>query len=67
MKIRELYAQALPHAHTIVVTEIDLDYDGDAFAPALGEDWHEVQRESHVAASGLPYSFVTFRAGVHRG
>lgn len=63
----ELYAQALPHAQTVVVTEIDRNYDGDAFAPALGEDWREVQRESHVAASGLPYSFVTYRAGVHRG
>lgn len=63
----ELYAQTLPHAQTVVVTEIDRDYDGDAFAPALGEDWREVQRESHVAASGLPYSFVTYRADVHRG
>ena len=63
----ELYSQALPHAHAIVVTEIDRDYEGDAFAPTLDEDWREVQRESHVAASGLPYSFITYCAGDRRG
>jgi dihydrofolate reductase len=57
----EIYAQAAPHASSAVVTEIDQDFEGDAFAPALGTDWQEVQRESHVAASGLPFSFVTYQ------
>ncbi|OGB81549.1 MAG: dihydrofolate reductase, partial [Burkholderiales bacterium RIFOXYC12_FULL_60_6] len=32
----ELYAQALALADTAVVTEIDADYEGDAFAPRFG-------------------------------
>ena len=57
----QIYAQALPLAHKIVVTEIDATYEGDAFAPQLGADWHETQRESHMSASGLAYSFVTYQ------
>jgi dihydrofolate reductase len=43
-----------------VVTEIDQDFAGDAYAPHLGRRWHEAARQSHTAASGLPYSFVTY-------
>jgi len=57
----EIYAQALPLASTAVVTEIDATYDGDAHAPQFGTEWHETGRESHVSASGLAYSFVTYR------
>ena len=56
----QIYAQALPHASTAVVTEIQQAFEGDAFAPQLGADWTEVARQSHTAASGLPFSFVTF-------
>ncbi len=57
----EIYRQAEPLASTAVVTEIDADFDGDAFAPELGVAWQEIQRESHVAANGLPFSFVTYQ------
>jgi dihydrofolate reductase len=57
----EIYRQAEPLASTAVVTEIDQDYEGDAFAPELGANWQEVQRESHVAANGLSFSFVTYQ------
>ncbi len=56
----EVYRQALPHAQRVVVTEIARDFDGDAFAPALGPEWIETAREAHTAASGLPFAFVTF-------
>ncbi len=56
----QIYAQALPLAHTVVVTEIARDFDGDAFAPTLGAEWRETAREEHVAASGLPFAFVTY-------
>ena len=55
----QIYAQALPLATSAEITEIDLDVAGDAFAPSFGPDWTETRRESHVAASGLAYSFVT--------
>lgn len=59
----EVYRLALPLAQRVEVTEIDAEYEGDAFAPELGPQWREVARERHVAASGLGYSFVTYRRG----
>lgn len=55
----QIYAQALPLADEVVVTEIDADFDGDAFAPALGPEWREVAREEIVAVGGLRLAFVT--------
>ena len=56
----ELYALALPFANTAVVTEINADYDGDAFAPQFGPAWLETARETHTSVNGLHFSFVTY-------
>jgi dihydrofolate reductase len=56
----QIYAQALPFAHKIVVTEIDADFEGDAFAPELGAAWRETDRESHTSKMGLTFSFATY-------
>ena len=55
----QLYAQALPLASQLVVTEIDADFEGDAFAPTLGPEWVETERSQHASAQGLAYSLVT--------
>ena len=60
----DIYRQAEPLASTAVVTEIDADFEGDAFAPTLSPKWHEVQRESHTAANGLAFSFVTYQQNI---
>ncbi len=60
----ELYAQALTLASTAVVTEIDADFEGDAFAPRFGSEWREVARETHLSSTGLGYSFVTHQKDV---
>ena len=57
----ESYAQALPMASTAVVTEIDAEYEGDAYAPQFGPQWREVARERHVSGTGLGFSFVTYQ------
>jgi dihydrofolate reductase len=57
----EIYRQAEPLASTAVVTEIDQDFEGDAFAPILGIAWSELQREAQTSASGMPYAFVTYQ------
>ena len=57
----EIYALALPMARTAVVTEIDAAFEGDAFAPPFGPDWVETARERHTSATGLGFSFVTYR------
>jgi dihydrofolate reductase len=56
----ELYRLAMPLATRIVVTEIDADYEGDAFAPELDASWQEASRTTHVAANGLHYSLVNW-------
>ena len=56
----EIYAQALPLASTVVVTEIDLEVQGDAHAPLLGAEWKEMSRQFHPIEGGLSYSFVRY-------
>jgi dihydrofolate reductase len=61
----QLWALALPLAHTAVITEIDTVLEGDAFAPSFGPAWQETAREEHSAANGLHYRFITLtRTGV---
>jgi dihydrofolate reductase len=56
----QLYAQAMPLAKQLMITEIDADYEGDAFAPAVdAAEWKETQRTTHTSAQGLGYSLVT--------
>ena len=55
----QIYAQAAPLASRAEITEIAQDYAGDAHAPVLDAAWRETARSTHVAQSGLPYSFVT--------
>ena len=55
------YAQALPSATRIEVTEIDADPPGDTVLPAFDMTrWREVARETHASADGQPgFAFVT--------
>lgn len=57
----DIYCQALPLAQQVVVTEIDADFEGDAFAPELGAEW-QVQEASpwQTSSGGLPYRFITY-------
>lgn len=57
----QIYAQALPLATRVEVTEIAQDFDGDTFAPVLGEQWHAAARQDHVGAGGLAFSFVRYQ------
>ena len=56
----EIYAQALPLASTVVVTEIDVEVQGDAHAPKLGTEWKEMSRLLQQNEDGLSYSFVIY-------
>ena len=58
----QLYAQALPLADQLVLTEIDADLDGDVFFP----DWDrtqfdEVSRHDAQTAAGIGYHFVVYQ------
>ena len=39
-----VYAAFLPHAHRIVVTDVDLRVEGDAWAPGLDDGWRRTAR-----------------------
>jgi dihydrofolate reductase len=58
----QLYAQALPHADTLLLTEVDADLEGDARFPAWDRAQFEpVSRSGGVSTEGIPYEFVTYR------
>lgn len=57
----QIYAEALPSATRIELTEIDAAPDGDTVLPPFDPTrWREVARESHPATDVQPgYAFVT--------
>lgn len=58
----ELYAQALPLADELVLTEIDADLHGDSFFPDFDRSlFHAEPGPSAVGSGGLAYRFVTYR------
>lgn len=59
----EIYAQALPHASRLYLTEVDIEVEGDARFPEIDPaEWEEVQRVPGTPAEGQPaYDFVEYR------
>lgn len=60
-----LYAQVLPLADRLYLTEIRREFAGDAHFPDYDPAaWQEATRQTHVNRAGLAYDFVTYqRAG----
>ena len=57
----ELFKEAMPLAHGMVLTELKRDYPGDTWFPEWDRrDWRETQREPHTAAGGLRFDFVLY-------
>jgi dihydrofolate reductase len=57
----QLYAEALPLADELLLTEIDADVEGDTWFPRWNRAaFEEVSRERHVSETGVPFSFVTY-------
>ena len=60
----EIYAEALPFADELLLTEIDPDVDGDAFFPEWDRNaFVEISREARAAEDGTRFSFVRCRSG----
>ena len=58
----ELYAQALPLADELVLTEVDADLPGDTVFPAIDPAvWQAVQREPARNETGPRFAFVSYR------
>jgi dihydrofolate reductase len=58
----DIYAQALPLAQRMVLTEVKRDFDADVFFPAFDQtQWQEISREpNHDETTGLDYDFVNY-------
>jgi dihydrofolate reductase len=60
----ELYAQALPIADRLLITEIQMDVTGDAYFPDFRRDeWQEISREvcSQQEPQPLEYHFAAYQ------
>jgi len=58
----EIFKQALPHADELALTEIDADFDGDAFFPVWDRSAYEqTWCETHATPDGLSYRFADYR------
>ena len=57
----QIYAQALPLADELVLTEIDADFEGDVFFPEWDRTgFKQTSREDHSTPQGLRYSYVHY-------
>lgn len=60
-----IYAEFMPLADRLEVTEIDADISGDTVAPGVGDQWHLVAAEPEqgfeTSRGGLDYRFLTYR------
>ncbi|GGH46397.1 dihydrofolate reductase [Microbacterium album] len=62
----EIYRQALPRLDELWVTRIELDVEGDAFAPEIDDAWTLVRSDPsdpdvwHTSRTGLRYRFEVY-------
>ena len=59
----ELYKEGIQLANKLYITEVHADFDGDAYFEKFDlTHWQELEREKHIAESGLQYSYVSYIA-----
>jgi dihydrofolate reductase len=57
----QIYAQALPLAERLIVTEIQAEYACDAFFPSIDPQvWEESSRQSFISSNNLAYDIVIY-------
>lgn len=57
----QIYAQALPLADRLQLTEIDADFPGDAHFPVIDPaHWQLLSRERHLATAGFSFDFSLY-------
>ena len=55
------FAESLPVAAGLVMTEIYKDFEGDTWFPPYDHSrWKETQREQHATAEGMKFDFVLY-------
>ncbi|MCR8692801.1 dihydrofolate reductase [Rhodococcus pyridinivorans] len=56
----QIYAQAMPFATRLVVTEVDLDVVGDATAPPIGPEWVAEPGEWMTSTKGIRFRWIRY-------
>ncbi|MGX6511091.1 dihydrofolate reductase [Rhodococcus sp. SJ-2] len=57
----QIYAQAMDHATQLLVTEVDLEVDGDALAPPVGPEWITADTgEWTTSTSGTRFRWIRY-------
>jgi dihydrofolate reductase len=57
----QLFAESLPLAAGLELTEIHKDYPGDTWLPAFDRaQWQEQRREPHTASDGTRFDYVLY-------
>lgn len=55
----QIYAEALPLAQRLYLTEVDVEAEGDVYFPKIDPlEWHEVSKDIHPADPRHRYGFV---------
>ena len=67
-----VYAEFLPHADRLVVTDVDVEVDGDTWAPVLDGAWTRTARTpdsgwSESATAGLRYAVAEYERSAGTG
>lgn len=56
----DIYAQSMPLADRLEITEVELSPEGDTWFPVIGEEWIVHQKETPPASGGTGFSFVSY-------
>lgn len=56
----EIYNQSLPSAEKIYLTRVNIDVEGDAYFPELGNEWLEISKVENKADEENKYDFTFY-------
>jgi dihydrofolate reductase len=57
----EIFAATIDRAERLEVTELDLDVEGDTWAPPIGDSWRVITTsEWATSRTGVPYRFLSY-------
>ncbi len=57
----EIFKQTLPIMDRLEISRIDVDVQGDAFYPAIPDDFYLVSQTQGVSKNGIAYIFETYQ------
>ena len=57
-----IYNLLMPYVNKMYITQIDKEFEGDAFFPRVDiEKWEEIERLPQINENGINYEFITYK------